>query len=148
MIEQTLIILKPGCIQRGIIGEIISRFERKGLKLIGIKMMWVEKALAEKHYREHVGKEFYNALINYITSSPVILIIIEGENAINFVRKITGATNLNEAIPGTIRGDYALHTNLNLVHASDSIENANREINLFFNKSEIINYQRDLDNWI
>lgn len=148
MQERTLIILKPDCLQRGIAGEIISRFERKGLKLTAMKMELITEETASSHYREHQGKSFFEELVGFITSSPVILMVIEGEGAILFSRRMAGATKAEDALPGTIRGDYVLHTGSNIVHTSDSVESAEREINLFFAGSEIFDYKRNIDWWI
>jgi len=147
-IEQTLIILKPGCLQRGIAGEIISRFEKKGLKITAMKLALINRDKAAFHYEEHKDKPFFTGLVDYITSSPVVLMVIEGENAVSIARKMAGATNVDDAVPGTIRGDYVSHTPKNIVHTSDGKESAEREIKNFFNDSEIINYNRDIDKWI
>lgn len=148
MIERTLIILKPGCLQRGIAGEIISRFEKKGFKIVAMKMVKITKEKAEEHYHEHIGKDFFQSLVDYITLSPVVLMVLEGDNAIMLARKLTGITIVDNAEPGTIRGDYCMVTPKNLVHASDGPENAKREIELFFEKSEILDYKRSLDKWV
>ena len=134
MIEKTLVILKPGCLQRGIIGEIIARFEKKGMKISGLKLDLISKEKAGIHYEEHKAKPFFNELVDFITSNPVVLMIIEGENAISLTRKIAGATKVDDALPGTIRGDYAMHTGKNIIHASDGAASAEREINIFFKK--------------
>ncbi|MBN2544415.1 MAG: nucleoside-diphosphate kinase [Spirochaetes bacterium] len=148
MKERTLIILKPCCIQRCLSGEVISRFEKKGMKIIGIKMAHLSKEQAEYHYNEHKGKSFFNFQVRHITSNPVILMVLEGDNVIKLARNLTGATNVDEALPGTIRGDFVLHTPINIVHSSDSIINANKEINHFFKEDEIFSYEKALDNWI
>ena len=148
MTERTLIILKPDCLQRGIAGEIISRFERKGLKIVAMKMVMISRDKAQYHYGEHQGKDFFNSLIDFITSSPVILMVIEGDGAIMFSRKLAGATKAEDAIPGTIRGDYVLNTGTNIVHTSDSLESARREIENFFDPAEIIEYTRNIKVWI
>lgn len=145
--ERTLVMVKPDGIQRGLAGEIISRIERKGLKLVALKMMRMEKALAEKHYAVHYGKPFYDRLINFITSGPVIASIWEGDNVAAIVRKLVGATSPDNAEPGSIRGDFVISTTLNTVHASDSKESAAFEINLFFNEEEIQDYSLCLDPW-
>ncbi len=147
-IERTLVILKPDAIQRGFMGEIISRFEKKGFKIIGLKMMKVDPKLAEKHYIEHKDKPFYKELVEFITSGPIVVFVVEGRNAISNVRKMVGATNPEEALPGTIRHDYGLHIGKNIIHASDSKESADREIDLFFNINEIIEYKRIDEDWI
>lgn len=148
MRERTLIILKPDCLQRGIAGEIISRFERKGLKITAMKMMLLSKERAERHYDEHRDKTFFTELVDFITSSPVIPMVIEGEGAILFSRRMAGATKAEDAIPGTIRGDYVLNTGSNIVHTSDSTESAEREIALFFDEDEVFDYKRNIDWWI
>jgi len=147
-LERTLVILKPDAIQRGIVGEIISRFEKKGFKIVGLKMMEVDPKLAEQHYIEHKDKPFYSELVEFITSGPVIVFVVEGKNAISNVRKMVGSTNPEEALPGTIRHDYGLHIGKNIIHASDSRESAEREIDLFFNINEIIEYKRIDEDWI
>lgn len=148
MNQKTLIILKPDCIQRMLAGEIISRFEKRGLKIIGIKLTRITKDKAEYHYIEHKGKPFYNDLVGFITSGPVIVMILEGNEAINIARKIAGETKLDDLKPGTIRGDYVMQTGRNIVHTSDSIDSAAREIKNFFSSDEIIEYERDIDRWI
>ena len=147
-VEKTFIMIKPDGIQREIAGEIISRFERKGLKLLGMKMMKLTREKAEKHYAEHVGKGFYDELISFITSGPVIASVWEGVNAVQIVRKVVGATSPDKAEPGTIRGDFVLCTSFNVVHASDSTETAKREITLFFDKSEIYNYSLKIKDFL
>ena len=148
MRQRTLVLLKPDALNRRLAGEIIARFERKGLKIVAMKMLWISKELAEKHYEMHRGKPFYDSLIDYITSSPVIAMVIEGEQAIEVVRKMMGKTNGVEAMPGTIRGDYSLSVQNNLVHGSDSEESAKREISLFFRDEEIYDYRLVDEIWI
>lgn len=148
MHERTLVILKPDCIQRGIIGEILSRFEKKGLKFIAMKMIMISKEKAEYHYAEHKDKPFFNELVDFIISSPCVVLVLEAENAIRVARKLAGATKVEEAAPGTIRGDYVIHIASNVVHTSDSPESAEREINNFFSAEELIVYKRDLYSWI
>jgi nucleoside-diphosphate kinase len=140
--------VKPDGVQRGLVGEIISRLERKGLKIVAIKMLKIPMEMAEKHYEEHKNKPFFSSLISYITSGPVVAMVVEGKNAVKVVRKLVGATNPAEAEPGTIRGDFGLDLGRNVVHASDSITSAEREIRLFFKDDEILNYERDLDAWV
>jgi len=140
--------LKPDAVQRGLIGEIISRFEKKGLKIVAIKMLKVDKALAEEHYAEHREKPFFQSLVDYITSGPVVAMVVEGKNAIKIVRTLVGATNPAEALPGTIRGDYGLEVGRNVIHASDSPESAEREISLFFKPDEILEYKRIDEDWL
>lgn len=146
--EKTLLIIKPDGVERGLIGDIISRIEKKGLKIAGLKLEMVDHEKAKKHYKEHKGKEFYPRLIEFITSSPVVLIVIEGDKAIATVRKMAGATKALEAEAGTIRGDYAMDLTKNVVHTSDSIESASREIEIFFKGNEIIEYRLYLEPWI
>jgi nucleoside-diphosphate kinase len=146
--EQTFSMVKPDAVQRNLVGEIIGRFEKKGLKLVALKLLRISKEMAERHYAEHVGKPFFNELVDFITSGPVVAMVWEGQNAIQVVRTMMGKTNPQEASPGTIRGDYGLFTGNNIVHGSDSPESASREINLFFSQDEIISYEKDLDNWV
>lgn len=130
--ERTFVMMKPGVLQRRIAGEVLSRFEKKGLKLIALKLMRIDKEQAKKHYAEHASKPFFQELIDYIISGPVVAMAFEGDNAVSLVRNLCGATKSLDACAGTIRGDYALHTNNNVVHASDSVESAERELSLFF----------------
>src|SRR5579884_1338318 len=146
--ERTLILIKPDAMQRGLAGEIIHRLERRGLRIVAMKLMLVSEALARRHYAEHEGKPFFEGLIQYITSSPIIAAVFEGKNAIEAARQTMGKTNPLQAAPGTIRGDFGLETGRNLVHGSDSPESAAREIALFFNEGEIIGYTRDVDRWV
>ncbi len=146
--EQTLVLVKPDGVQRGLIGQIITRLERRGLKLIGMKFMWVTRELAASHYEAHVGKPFYEGLVDYITSSPVMAMVWEGKDGIQVVRTTMGATNAAVAAPGTIRGDFAVEIGRNLVHGSDSPESAAREIGLFFAPDELVNWPRETDRWI
>jgi nucleoside-diphosphate kinase len=146
-VERTFIILKPDSVQRGLIGEIVSRFERRGLKIVAMKMIHVSQELAQEHYAVHKERPFYGSLIEYITSSPVVAMVVEGTNAINVVRKTVGATNPAEAEPGTIRSDFGLEIGRNLVHASDGPETAAFETNLWFGQ-EMIDWDRNNDPWI
>lgn len=146
--ERTLILVKPDGVQRGLIGTIIARLEQKGLRLIGIKLIHITEELANKHYGEHVGKPFFNSLVSFITSSPSVAISAEGENAIQVSRTLMGSTNPQEALPGTIRGDYGMTIGMNLIHGSDSVESAERELGIFFSPIELIDYERDFDKWI
>jgi nucleoside-diphosphate kinase len=146
--ERTLILIKPDAMQRGLAGEIIHRLERRGLRIVAMKLMLVSEALARRHYAEHEGKPFFEGLIQYITSSPIIAAVFEGKNAIEAARQTMGKTNPLQAAPGTIRGDFGLETGRNLVHGSDSPESAAREIGLFFSEGEIVSYQRDVDRWV
>ena len=140
--------IKPDAVQRGLIGEIIKRIENKGLKIVAMKMLKVSKEKAEEHYAEHKNKPFFNELISFITSSPVVVCVVEGKNAIAVVRKLIGKTDPKEAEPGTIRGDLALEITYNCVHASDSQETAEREINLYFSENEILSYKRAGEEWL
>jgi nucleoside-diphosphate kinase len=147
-VERTLVLVKPDGVQRGLTGEIISRLEQRGLKLVAAKFLQVSNRLAETHYAIHKGKPFYEGLIRYITSSPVMAMVWEGPSAVAAVRQTMGATRPLEAAPGTIRHDYALMVGRNLTHASDSPENAQSEIDLWFTPDEIVSWQRDTDRWI
>jgi len=140
--------VKPDGVQRGLIGEIISRFERRGFKICALKMIKIPRELAERHYEEHKGKSFFPSLIDYITSGPVVCMILEGDNAVSVVRAMMGKTNPQDAAPGTIRGDLGIQTGRNIVHGSDSPESAKREIELFFNDYEIQRYTRIDETWL
>ena len=146
--EQTLVLVKPDGVQRGLVGQIITRLERRGLKLIGMKFMQVTRELAASHYEAHAGKPFYEGLVDYITSSPVVAMVWEGKDGIQVVRTTMGATNAAVADPGTIRGDFAVEIGRNLVHGSDGLESAAREISLFFAPDELVNWTRATDRWI
>lgn len=146
--ERTFILAKPDAVQRGLIGEITLRLERRGLKLVAAKFLQVTRELAEKHYAVHLGKPFYEGLINYITSAPVMAMVWEGPQAIAAVRQTMGATRPVEAAPGSIRHDYGLSVGRNLTHASDSPENAAFEIGLWFTDNELVSWQRPVDEWI
>lgn len=146
--EKTFVMLKPDAVQRNLAGEIISRLERRGLKLVAIKILKINNGLAERHYGEHQGKPFFKSLVDFITSGPVIAMIWEGQNAVQVARKMMGSTDPQKAEPGTIRGDNALFTGNNIVHGSDSLESAAREIDLFFSSTEVISYKKDLESWI
>ncbi|NUQ33503.1 MAG: nucleoside-diphosphate kinase [Planctomycetaceae bacterium] len=145
--ERTFIILKPDAVQRGLSGEIIGRFERKGLKIVGLKLMSVQRELAECHYAEHKGKPFYNGLVDFITKSPVVCAALEGPYAVASARKLMGKTFGNEAEPGTIRGDYGSSRGMNLIHGSDSPESAKRELEMWFKAGELCSYERAVDAW-
>ena len=145
--ERTYLMVKPDGVQRGLCGEIVSRFERKGLKLVGMKLMVIPKETAENHSGEHKGKKFYDSLIAYITSGPVLAMVWEGENAVAICRNMMGKTNPAESAPGTIRGDYGMVTGLNIIHGSDSVESAEREIKIFFKPEELVSYDRTADRW-
>lgn len=146
--ERTLVLIKPDAVQRGLAGAIITRLERRGLKLAAMKMMQVTPELAQKHYGAHIGKPFFDGLVKFITSSPLIAIAVEGESAVEVVRTTMGATNPVEAGPGTIRGDFALTIGANLIHGSDSAESAAAELALFFADDEVLDYARGIDDWI
>ena len=146
--QRTLVLVKPDAVQRGLIGEIVTRLERRGLRFAAMKLMAVSEALAARHYAEHEGKPFYEGLVRFITSSPIVAAVVEGENAVELVRATMGGTDPKDADPGTIRGDLAVSIGQNLVHGSDSPESAAREIDLFFTSDEIVDYTRDVDRWI
>ncbi|HEX7557009.1 MAG TPA: nucleoside-diphosphate kinase [Leptolinea sp.] len=146
--ERTFVLVKPDGVQRGLIGEVISRLEKRGLKLSAAKFLSVSNELAEKHYAVHKGKDFYAGLIRYITSAPVIAMVWTGTNAVAAVRQTMGATRPWEAAPGSIRHDFALEVGRNLTHASDSVENAETEIALWFSPGELVDWQRCSDDWI
>ena len=148
MRERTFVMVKPDGVQRGLVGEIVSRFERRGFKICGVKMMRIQRELAERHYGEHKGKPFYAPLLSYITSGPVVCMVLEGENAVAVVRSMMGKTNPQDALTGTIRGDLAQVTGRNVVHGSDSSESAKREIALFFNDYELSKYDRPDEAWL
>ncbi|GGD69201.1 nucleoside-diphosphate kinase [Paenibacillus nasutitermitis] len=146
--EKTFLMVKPDGVQRGLIGEIVSRFERKGLKLVAAKFMRISPELAERHYAEHIGKPFFPPLVDFITSSPVFAMVWQGDNVIALTRALIGKTDSIAAAPGTIRSDYAVHTNFNLIHGSDSPESAEREIGIFFEPHELVEYEQIIQNWI
>ena len=146
--EQTLVLIKPDAIQRGLAGTIIARFEQRGLKIAAMKFMKVTKALAEQHYGIHKDKPFFNDLVGFITSSPIIAAVFTGDNAVEIVRQTMGNTNSAQAAPGTIRGDFGLDIQNNLVHGSDSKENAAKEIAFFFSGDEILEYSMDINKWV
>ncbi|KEQ26091.1 nucleoside-diphosphate kinase [Paenibacillus tyrfis] len=146
--EKTFLMVKPDGVQRGLIGEIVGRFEQKGLQLVAAKLVQVSREQAERHYAEHVGKPFFDNLIKFITSGPVFAMVWQGDQVITLSRTMIGKTNSLEALPGTIRGDYAVHTNLNLIHGSDSLESAEREIANFFRPEEVLDYSKAIQTWI
>ena len=146
--ERTLVIVKPDGVQRGLVGPIVTRFEARGLKIVGLKLVQVSRELAERHYAEHEGKGFYPGLLNYITSGPVVVACVEGTSAVQMVRNVVGATNPLNAAPGTIRADLAVDIGRNLIHASDAPETAQRELDLWFAPEELLSYPRDADRWI
>lgn len=146
--ERTFLMIKPDAVQRNLVGEIISRIERKGLKLVGAKLMTVPQSLAEEHYSEHTDKPYYDKLISFITSAPVFAMVVEGEDAVDVSRHIIGKTNPSEATPGSIRGDLGLTVGRNVIHGSDSVESAQREINLWFKEEELSSYEAPRDTWL
>lgn len=146
--ERTFVLLKPDAVQRGLVGRIVARFEERGLKLVGVKFLRVSRSLAESYYAEHRGKAFFEPLMSYITSGPVLAFVLEGDGAVALVRKMMGKTNAAEAEPGTIRGDYALTIGRNVIHGSDSAESAKREIGLFFKPEELHDYERIDEAWL
>lgn len=146
--EQSLVLVKPDGVQRGLVGEIIARLERRGLRLAGAKFMQVSKELAEEHYAEHKGKPFYDGLVSYITASPVMAMAWEGPNAVAAIRQTMGATRPTEAAPGTVRHDFGLEVGRNLTHASDKPETGQREVALWFKKDELVSWTRETDKWI
>ena len=148
MAQRTLIIVKPDGVQRGLVGEVLGRLERRGLKLVGLKLMAVDRSLAETHYAVHKEKPFFADLIEFITAAPVVCAVVEGPEAIAVVRALVGATKFTEAEPGSIRGDYALDLTMNLIHASDAPDTAQKEIDLFFQPAELLDYARESDRWI
>jgi len=148
LVERTLILVKPDGVQRALVGEIIARFERRGLQIVGLKLINMSKTLARAHYREHVGKPFFKSLVDFITSCPVVAMVVEGPKAIEICRATVGATDPVAATPGSIRGDYGATIGRNLAHASDGPRAATREIKLFFRPNELRRYSRSLTRWI
>jgi nucleoside-diphosphate kinase len=146
--EKTFLMIKPDGVQRNLVGSIVSRLEQKGFKIVGAKLMQVSDELAKTHYQEHKERPFFGELVDFITSGPVFAMVLEGENVISTARLVVGSTNPQEAAPGTIRGDFGLTVGKNIIHGSDSPESAEREINLFFDESEIIDYNLSSSNWI
>jgi nucleoside-diphosphate kinase len=145
--ERTLVLIKPDGVQRQLVGRILTRFEERGLKLVGLKLVRVERDLAERHYAVHRERPFFGSLVEFITSSPLVAVAIQGPNAIAVVRAMVGATRPNEAAPGTIRGDFALETAQNLIHASDGPQTAAAELALWFGLAELLDYEREIDRW-
>lgn len=146
--QRTFVMVKPDGVQRGLVGAVIQRFEERGLKLIGLKMLQIDRELAARHYAEHIGKPFYEGLIDYITSGPVVAMVLQGKGAVEVARSMMGKTDPIQAGPGTIRGDFALEISRNVVHGSDSEKSAEREIRLFFSDSELIDYRRMDEDWL
>ena len=146
--ERTFVMVKPDGVQRGLIGEIIGRFEGRGIKLAGLKLMQLSPQLAAEHYQEHEGKSFFDGLISFITSGPAVAMVLEGENVVAMVRAMMGATDPQDSAPGTVRGDFGISIDKNIIHGSDSPHSAAREIDLFFAPGEIIDYALELDRWV
>lgn len=146
--EQTYVMVKPDGVERGLIGEIVAKIEKKGIKLVAGKLIQIDRKLAEQHYAEHIGKTFFEDLIGFITSGPVFAMVLEGDDVIKIARRMMGKTNPLEADAGTIRAEYAVHTNRNVIHGSDSPESAKREIQLFFEPHEILSYEKAVDIWV
>ena len=146
--SRTLVLLKPDAVQRSLVGEVTARLERRGLKIVGMKLMQVSDDLARKHYSEHEGKPFFHGLVQFITSCPIVAMVLDGENAVQLVRAAVGSTNPVDSDPGSIRGDYGMTVGMDLVHGSDSDESAKREIDLFFSPNEILSYERGIDQWV
>jgi nucleoside-diphosphate kinase len=147
-LERTLVLVKPDGVQRLLAGRILARYEERGLRLVGLKLMQTSRDLAERHYAVHRERPFFGGLVEFITSAPLVAAVLEGPNAIGIVRAMNGATRPHEAAPGTIRGDFALETAQNLVHASDSPENAASEVALWFTEAELLDYPREIDRWV
>jgi nucleoside-diphosphate kinase len=146
--ERTLVLVKPDGVQRLLVGRIVARFEERGLKLVGLKLVRVDRPFAERHYAIHRGKPFFEGLLEFITSGPLVALALEGPNAIAIVRSMVGATRPHEAGPGSIRGDLAVETAQNLVHASDGAETAAAELELWFARGELVEYDREIDRWV
>lgn len=146
--ERTYCMVKPDGVQKGLIGEIIKRIEKKGYKIIGLKMLRLSKSMAEEHYKEHVEKPFFPGLLKYITSGPVVAMVVEGKNAVKGMRTLMGSTNPMEAAPGTIRGDFGIDMGRNVIHGADSVESASREIAIYFKQEELVTYNKSREEWI
>jgi nucleoside-diphosphate kinase len=146
--ERTLVLIKPDGVQRALIGRVLARYEDRGLRIVGLKLLAVDRELAERHYAEHKAKPFFAGLVEFITSGPLVAVAVEGPNAIALVRAMNGATKPAEAAPGTIRGDLAVEMGQNLVHASDGPESAARELAIWFDPRELLSYERDIDRWV
>ena len=146
--ERTLVLIKPDGVQRQLVGRILARYEERGLKIVGLKLIQVDRGLAERHYAAHREKPFFLGLVDFITSAPLVAVALDGPNAIAVVRAINGATRPHEAAPGTVRGDFALETAQNIVHASDGPEAAVTELDLWFSPAELLDYPRDVDRWV
>lgn len=148
MVERSLVLVKPDAMQRGLASEVLGRIERRGLKIVAMRLLQMDEEMAKRHYAEHVGKPFFERLVSFIISSPIIAAVFEGENAIALIRQTMGATDPAKAAPGTIRGDLGIDLGRNLVHGSDSPEAAEREVGLFFDESETLSYERSIEPWI
>ncbi len=148
MNERTLVLVKPDGVQRLLVGRILQRYEDRGLKIVGLKLVLIDRDLAERHYAIHSERPFFRGLVAFISSAPLVAAVLEGPNAVAVVRAVNGATRPHEAAPGTIRGDFALETAQNLVHASDSIDTAAQELALWFTPAELLDYERDVDRWV
>lgn len=146
--EKTFAMVKPDGVQRNLIGDIIGRIEKKGYKIVALKMLQLTNAMAEEHYKEHIGKPFYQELVDFITSGPVIAMVIEGNDAVKGMRQIIGATKPLEAVPGSIRGDYGINVGHNIIHGADSVESAKREMKIYFTDAELISYTKVSDTWL
>ena len=147
-VERTFAMVKPDGVQRGLVGAVVASYEKRGLKVVGLKLMKVSRQLAEEHYAEHRGKPFYAGLVEYITSGPVVALCLEGKDAVNVVRAINGATNPANAAPGTLRGDFALDIGRNVVHGSDALATAQRELKLYFRDDELVPWERASERWV
>lgn len=146
--DRTLVIIKPDAVQRGLAGRIIARFEDRGLRIVGLRMIQISNLMAQALYSVHEGKKFYSGLVKYMTSSPVLVMTLEGRRAVDIVRKTMGATDPLDAAPGSVRGDFGLEVGRNLIHGSDSPENAEREIGIFFNDKDLVKYERVVESWV
>ena len=148
MTERTLVLVKPDGVQRQLVGRILARYEERGLRIVGLKLVKVDRELAERHYAVHKGKPFFEGLVDFVTSGPLVAAALEGPDAIAMVRSMNGATKPVDAVPGTIRGDLAVEMGQNLVHASDSAESAATELSIWFTAGELVSYRRDIDRWV
>lgn len=146
--ERTFVMIKPDGVQRNLVGEIIGRFEKKGYKVVALKMLRLTKEMAEKHYAEHVGKPFFPGLLEYITSGPVVAMVLEGKEVVTGVRQMMGATDPGKAVAGTIRGDYGLDIGRNVIHGADSLDSAHREMAIYFDEEELVDYEKTIESWI
>ena len=146
--ERTLVLLKPDAVQRNLSGELINRIEKIGFKIISLKLMILDESKEHEHYKEHKSKPFFNDLVGFITSGPIIAIAFEGPNCVQKIRNVMGSTNPSDAAPGTIRGDFGLSLSMNLIHGSDSTESAKRELKIFFEESDLVDYEKNIDKWI